>query len=99
MSSVIWLQKALRSVSVLLVLFRSVDRSQPRLATLDPKLVARHKGRGRLGQDSKLDFRLSIVGGKQPRTATRTKALTSEFSSFTRMLKLLCRPDGKKGKG
>ena len=36
-----------RSLSVLLVLLGSLDRSQPRLAALDPQLIARHeRGRG-----------------------------------------------------
>ena len=36
----------LRSLSVLLILLGSLDRSQPRLAAFDPELVARHQWRG-----------------------------------------------------
>ena len=60
----------LRSCSVLLVLLRSLDRSQPRLAAFDPELVARHEWGGRFGPPTS-----SKTQAKLPSSTANTSAL------------------------
>jgi len=89
----------LRSLSVLLVLRGSLDRSQPRLAALDPEFIAWHERGGGFRQDPELDFRLSIIGREQSRSAARAEVLTAEFRRFTQVFKLVDGPDCIERKG
>src|SRR5438270_7765764 len=78
---------------VLLVLFSSVDRSQPRLAALDPELIARYEKCRRCGQDPELDLRLAVIDREQSRPAARAEVPTAKLGRFTHAFELAGGPD------